>query len=68
MKVGIYLNIPDPTSGGAGSLLSTINEEIKSSNDNIHDFVFIYDGKKTDGYCKWTSKRICIPQLSEMPR
>lgn len=52
MKVGIYLNIPDPTSGGAGSLLSTINEEIKSSKDNIHDFVFIYDGKKTDGYCK----------------
>ncbi|MDY5684135.1 MAG: glycosyltransferase family 1 protein [Treponema sp.] len=52
MKVGIYLNIPDPTSGGAGSLLSTINEEIKSSNDNIHDFVFLYEGKKSDGFFK----------------
>lgn len=52
MKVGIYLNIPDPTSGGAGSLLSTINEEIRSSKDNIHDFVFLYEGKKSDGFFK----------------
>lgn len=46
MKIGVYFPDIRPESGGAGSLLKTIQNEILLSKDSENEYVFLYHGGK----------------------
>ena len=52
MRVGIYCHAYRPEDGGANSLVSTVLNEIKNDLDERFEYVFIYEGSRSEKYKK----------------
>ena len=53
MKIGIFSPDVRPESGGASSLLKTIQKDIKTSLDENNDYCFLYFGEKSVSFSEF---------------
>ena len=52
MKIGIHFPDLQPEAGGASSLLKTIQKEILADTDKTNEYIFLYNGGKSNKLLK----------------